>query len=337
MKTWFKLKQNPAFRQILFLREKIIRVIRDFFYQENFHEVFTPVLVPALIPESYLEVFETFLRRRDGSCKKLYLIPSPEVSIKKLLVGGIGNCFEISRSFRNGEMDSRFHQPEFTLLEWYRVGANYEKIMEDCEKLIAYLNLRIKNKKEDLKITYQGREIDLTAPWERISVVQAFLKYAKVPYSAIDNLEKIRRVAVKKGYSVKKEDSWEQLFHQIYLNEVEPHLGRGRPTVIYDYPKELAALAKIKKTDPRFCERFEFYIGGLELGDCYTELTDWREQEERFKKELKKVSVVADSDFLAALKTGLPDCAGIAVGVDRLVMLFADVVDIKETLPFPFF
>ncbi len=333
MKTWLKLKKNPQLWSKFFTRQKIIQSIREFFYQKNFQELTTPILVPAVIPESYLDFFTTYLYNRKGKKTKMYLITSPEASIKKLLVAGAGNCFEITKSFRNKETGSRFHNPEFTILEWYRLNANYKDIMLDCENLITFLCQEFNN--QTLKINYQGKIIDLTPPWERITVDQALLKYAKVKYEEIDNLRKIKQVALRKGYSVKHNDNWETLFHQIYLNEVEPFLGQNRPTIIYDYPKQLAALAKIKTEDPRFAERFEFYIGGLELGDCYTELTDPHEQKIRFRNELKKIKVKADKDFLTALSYGLPNCAGIAVGIDRLVMLLTNAKTIQETLLFP--
>lgn len=316
-----------------FIREKVIKAIRSFFYQNNFHEVETPLLVSSVIPESYLDVFETYLKDRKGNKKKMYLTTSPESSIKKLLVSGIGNCFEITKSFRNCETGSLLHNPEFTILEWYRVGATYKDIMKDCEDLFVFICKNILN--NDLVITYQGKKIDLTPPWEKISVEEAFIKYAKTPYETINNFKKISKVAKELGYSINKNDTWETLFHQIYLNEVEPHLGVNKPTIIYDYPRPLGALSKIKEDDPRFCERFEFYIGGLELGDCYTELTDFVEQKKRFAIELTKTSVSPDEDFLEALKIGLPDCSGIAVGVDRLVMLFTNAKTIQETLLFP--
>ncbi len=335
-----------------------MRAIRDFFYREKFHEVETPLLLPALIPESYLDVFETFLKDRHGNKKRVFLATSPEASIKKLLASGFGNCFEITRSFRNGETESTTHNPEFTILEWYRVGADYTKIMEDCEKLILHIYNKIKNSAKAKtsgnrqqygnKITYQNIKINLKPPWERISLTKALKKYADVEFDEITDkstsemfpAEKIAKVARKKGYNVTKRNSWEEIFNQIFLNEIEPRLGHPKPTILYDYPKPMAGLAKIKKDDPRLVERFELYIGGLELADCYNELTDYTEQKDRFATELtlikkkNKTEVIPDEDFLEALKRGLPPCAGIALGVDRLVMLFTDASSIHDTLLF---
>jgi EF-P lysine aminoacylase GenX len=359
MQTWKKLKENPDLWQSFFLREKIIKSIRDFFYRENFHEVETPLLTPAVIPESYLDVFETNLSDRYGHKKKMFLTTSPEVYLKKLLVAGIGNCFEITKSFRNGETRGKFHHPEFTILEWYRVGADYKNIMRDCEDLVMHIYKNIRNQKSEIRntnqkskikkseIVYQNKKINLNPPWERISIVEALNKYADINFDDLtdDNQfppAKIAQIAKKKGYEVAENNSWEEIFNQIFLNEIEPHLGTdGKPTIIYDYPKPLAALAKTKKDDPRLVERFEFYIAGLESGDGCSELTDYDEQKKRFKSELSlirnknKTEVFPDEDFLEALKIGLPNCAGVAVGIDRLVMLFADASSIEDILLFP--
>ncbi len=336
--------------QNLILREKIIDAIRDYFKKENYHEVETPLLVPSVIPESYLEHFTMTLFDRRRNKKKMFLTSSPEASLKKLIAKGLGNCFEITKSFRNGETDGLLHSPEFTILEWYRVGVDYTAIMNDCERLFVYIyknlksqisNLKTKTQilnLNELKLTYQNQTIDLTPPWERISVIEALKKYANVDFDEIPNLEKICKKAKSKGYSVDKNNNWEEIFNQIFLNEVEPHLGtKGKPTIIYDYPRAMAALAKLKKDDPRVSERFELYIGGLELGDCYSELTDGKEQEARFNKELdliqksNKTSVKPDKDFIISLKKGLPECAGMAMGIDRIVMLFLDLNSIRDS------
>ncbi len=347
MKTWQKLRNNPALWERYFVREKVITAIRTFFINQGFHEVETPFLTGSLPPESYVDVFETKLLDRKRQATRAFLPTSPEPFLKKLLVAGIGNCFSITKSFRNTESQSKTHNPEFTILEWYRVGADYTDIMKDCEDLLMFINtylLRSKTTKgamDTKTIIYGGKKVSLALPWERLTVTQAFKKYAHVNLERALTEQEIFVVAKKKGYTIGKNDNWEELFLQIFLNEVEPHLGRGKPTIIYDYPVTLAALSKKKKSDPRFAERFEFYIEGLELGDAYSELTDWKEQAERFASETKereqlgKTAHPIDTDFIDALKVGLPSTGGIAVGVDRLIMLFADVTDIADTMFFP--
>ncbi|OIO12890.1 EF-P lysine aminoacylase GenX [Candidatus Gottesmanbacteria bacterium CG11_big_fil_rev_8_21_14_0_20_37_11] len=356
MKAWQRLIGNKKLWDKFFLREKIIQAIRFFFIKNKFHEVETPLLVPWVIPESYLDVFETHLKDRNKrNIRKMYLTTSPEAYIKKLLVAGIGNCFEITKSFRNSETGSNLHNPEFTILEWYRIDADYFKILRDCENLILHLN-HIVRKNRGLSpsnyIQYQGKFIDLKPPWKKISVSEAMSKYAKISFADtiyknksktadIFNNQKILKIAEKKGYNVKETDTWEALFNQIFLNEIEPCLATlEEPVVVYDYPLPVSALARRKPENPYLSERFELYIGGLELGDCYGELTDYNEQKRRFREEAEKIKleksikINIDINFIEALKIGLPRCSGIAVGIDRLVMLFLDTNNISDTLIF---
>lgn len=313
MKTWKKIKENPGLLSKYLIREKVIDTIRSFFKGQGFHEVFTPILVPVPSIEPNLEVFQSELRTASGLKRRAYLIMSPEYSIKKLLAAGIGNCFEITRCFRNEEEVSRLHNPEFTMLEWYRVGADYRDVMRDFEKL--FLEVIGKD-----KLQYQDETYNLSLPWPRISFEEAFLKYAH-----------------KKIEEIKDED-----FYQIFFNDVEPKLREShKPAFIYDYPISQAALAKKSKKDPRFAERFEVFLAGIELGNCFSELTDHKEQKERFEKDRSlrrtrgKTDCPIDEDLIDALKEGLPEVSGIAVGVDRLVMLAQDAADISETLFFP--
>ena len=347
MKTWQLLKKHPELWERYFIREKVLTAIRRFFFDRKFHEVETPYLTGSLPPESYLDIFETTLLDRQRTPTKAYLPTSPEPFLKKLLVAGVGNCFALPKSFRNTEDKSKTHNPEFTILEWYRVNADYTDIMDDCEELLQFINTYLQRSsvqqgaKKPTELTYQGKHVDFSSPWERLSICEAFLRYAKFDLTKALNLKDLAPIAKKKGYTVTSNDTWEELFHLIFLNEIEPKLGRRKPTIIYDYPVSLAALSRKKKSDPRFAERFEFYIEGLELGDAYSELTDWKEQLARFKEEeeerkrLGKVAHPMDMDFIEALKVGMPEAGGIAVGVDRLIMLFADATDIADTLFFP--
>jgi lysyl-tRNA synthetase class 2 len=340
MKTWRTLRNTPQLWTRYFVRETVIREIRAFFERQRFHEVEAPILLAHPAAESYLDVFETTLLDRARHPTKAYLSTSPEVAIKKLLVAGIGNSFSIQKSFRNTETGSDLHNPEFTILEWYRVGVDYKAIMKDCEQLLGAINKKVNNT-DTPTLTYQGKRVNLAAPWERLSVAQAFATWAHLNFDEFLDPKNARHMAQKKGYKVEPNTTWGELYNQIFLNEVEPHLGRGHPTILFEFPGSMAALARRKPTDPRFAERFEFYIEGLELGDCYSELTDAKEQEERFNKELKEVQRLGkttydyDHDFIDALKVGMPDASGIAVGIDRLCMLFANVTDIAETMFFP--
>ncbi len=331
--------------QILKIREQVIDAIRYFLKKEGFLELTTPILVPALPAESYLEIFETQLLDRQRHASTRYLITSPEVALKKLLCLGIGSCFEITKSFRNTETQSSTHNPEFTILEWYRVNADYKEVMKDCENLIIAIN-KVINPKTTFFIncrlqTADGKLlINLTPPWPRISIKDACQKFAHFNLDAAFDFAAMKKVFLKKGYKFEKDTTWEEMFDQIFINEVERKIKTMKtPVILYDYPAPIAALAKKKKDDPNYAERFEFYVAGLELGDAYSELQDAEEQEERFKKEmaeikrLGKTEYTIDWEFIKALKSpGLPRCSGIAVGIDRLIMLFADCGSIQDVL-----
>ncbi|EKE12367.1 MAG: hypothetical protein ACD_13C00228G0002 [uncultured bacterium] len=325
MKTWQRIKNAPNLMEKHLVREKVVDTIRSFFKKQGFHEVFTPILVPVPSTEPNLEVFKTRLRSAsyDGAQpnheRDAYLIMSPEYSIKKLLSAGVGNCFEIAKCFRNEEETSNLHNPEFTMLEWYRVGANYFDVMQDFEKLFIEIVKKVNPEANLKKWEYQGKFYDLTPPWPRVRIADVFKKYA-----GSDVLE------------IPDED-----FYQIYFNKVEPKLMQmEKPYFIYDYPISQASLAKPAK-DPRFAERFEVFLAGIELGNCFSELTDAKEQKRRFEEDKiqrrtqDKTDYPIDYDLIAALESGIPEVSGIAVGVDRLVMLAADASSIGETLFFP--
>jgi len=339
MKTWQRIKRDPLLWNTYFVRERIIQAIRMFFHNKKFHEIETPILIGYPPAESYLDVFQTTLLDRRHKKTSAYLSTSPELALKKLLVAGIGNCYSITKSFRNGETDSKTHTPEFTILEWYRVNKTYVDLMDDCEQLIRFIAASLK---KGSTLTYQGTSFDLSAPWIRISVIEAFSTYAQVDLNTFFDMDTARKIATKKGYTVTASNTWEELYNQIFLNEVEPHLGVTKPTIMYDFPSAMGALCRKKISDPRLVERFEFYIGGLEVGDCYGELTDWKEQKARFDQELVEIQRIGktlyeyDHDFIEALKEGMPEASGIAVGLDRLIMLFTNTKTIQETQLFPY-
>ncbi len=339
MKTWQRLHRDPALFERYYIREKLVKAVRSYFETERFHEVDTPLLIANPPAESYLEIFETTLLDRHRNARPAYLSTSPETSLKKLMVAGIGNCYALTKSFRNMERQSNTHNPEFTILEWYRTGAAYTEIMADIERLILRMQEAVRP--GSALLSYQGHVVDLTPPWERLTVADAFQKWAAVDFDVFLRMDRARSIAQGKGYRVETDTTWEELYNQIFLNEIERHLGYGKPTILYEFPGVMGALARKKPSDPRFAERFEFYIAGLELGDCYQELTDWKEQESRFREELSEIRRLGrteyeyDRDFIEALKEGLPDSSGIAVGFDRLVMLFADLPRIQDALFFP--
>lgn len=342
MKTWQRLKQNPKLFRPFFVREKVIDAIRAYFKSAGFHEVETPKLLPQPSTEPFLEVFETQLKFAEGDVYRAFLPSSPEFSLKKLLAAGIGSCFEIYKSFRNGEGRSSRHNPEFTILEWYHTPGDYTDVMRDTEELFQSIHKTVFGKKNpNFTLPYQGKTYSLKTPWERISVAQAFQKFANIDTETLLLEEKLLSASKKKGYTIEADTTWEQIYNQIMFNEVEPHLGTNTPTFLYDYPISQAALSKKKVNDPRFAERFEVFLAGFELGNAFSELTDWKEQEQRcladlaLRRILGKTDFGMDTDFIDALKMGMPPSGGMAMGVDRIAMLFADVASVSEVLFFP--
>lgn len=336
------------------MREKVIDAIRAFFKQKGFHEAEVPLLLPAPSTEPFLEVFKTELKDDQGNRWDGFLPSSPEFALKKLLSAGSGSVFTITKSFRNGEGRSSRHNPEFTILEWYHTPGDYMTVATDFEELMIFVYEKLQgsvlcNKGEheatlqrtDPCIRYQGKEYDLSAPWERISVAEAFEKYAGIDTETMLDRKLLTAYGKQHGYQVDENTTWEEIWNQIIANEIEPELGQDGPTILYDYPVAQAALSKKKASDARFAERFEVFMAGLELGNCFSELTDWKEQEARCladlaeRKNLGRTEYPMDTDFIEALKMGMPETGGIAVGVDRLVALFADTLDIADTLFFP--
>ncbi|MCX7881261.1 MAG: hypothetical protein N2482_01970 [Patescibacteria group bacterium] len=319
---------------------KVKKTVEEFLEKKGYLKVDLPVLSPALIPESYLEVFETeyyFL----GKKEKLYLTPSPELFLKRLLTAGVGNCYYLGKSFRNSEKPSSLHSFEFEMLEIYKVGVDYLRLADEILELLRYVykktqNSKIKNQKSCPPLVDKSQRLKISfKKWEKITLAEAFKKFAGISKDEFFNHNLFLKKAKKKGYQIDN-FSYEDVWSQIYTQEVEPNLGKnGYPTLIYDYPKEFAALAKLN-SDEKTAQRFEFYINGIELGDCYTELSDWQEQEKRFLSEQKerkkqnKINHSVDKGFIKALKYGLPFCAGIAIGIERLTMVFSGLESIDK-------
>ena len=290
--------------QTLQTRAKLIQSIRLFFINQDFLEVETPLRIPSPAPEEHIEA----IRSEDW-----FLQTSPELCMKRLSAAGYQRIFQIGKCFRADERGDK-HLPEFTMLEWYVTGFAYHDLMAQCEALIETLT-------KDLglsEIIWQNKKVNLTPPWERITVADAFSKYAPV--------------------------SWEEAlardkFDEILVDYIEPHLGIDRPTIIYDYPAKLAALAKLKKNNPAFSERFEIYVGGLEIANGFSELTDAHEQRKRFEEALKARAeknwgrYAMPEKFLQSLES-LQPCAGIALGIDRLVMLMTGLATIDNVVAF---
>ena len=311
-------------------RARIISGIRRFFDAKGFVEVETPLMVSQPGMEPHLEAFQTVYEMR-----QFYLHTSPEYAMKRLLAGGFERIYQICKVFRH-EPVGRMHTPEFTMIEWYRAFADYTDIMVDTEYLIAELATDLHGKPV---VRTDECAVDLTPPWERISVREAMLRYAGVtadPY--LETADFIRQAGHE---TVDEDDPPDVAFFKVFLDQVEPHLGTQKPAILYDYPAPMAALAKRKSDAPDLAERFEVYIAGVELCNAFTELNDPDEQRQRLEEEAAQrvregnPAYPIDERFLAALEYGMPPSGGIALGVDRLVMLLTGASSIGEVMAFP--
>ncbi len=322
---------------ILKLRARVMQGVRSFFEDLGYLEVETPALSAAPDPAPHLASFTTdYLGERDRT--RLYLPTSPELHMKRLLAAGHERIFQICKFFRNGERTA-LHNPEFTGLEWYEVYADYRSAMDTVEALIGAVSSEALGQPE---IDYQGNRIDLRPPWERLTVREAFRGYAGFDLWSCPDRDRLARTAGDLEIFVGEDDTWEDLFFKILIERIEPRLGRSRPTLLHDYPEPMALLSKRKAEDPSIAERFEVYIGGLELANGFTELNDPEEQRARWETELDvrrgrdpRDRPPLDEDFLRTLDAGTPPAAGAALGLDRLVMLLADCDDIGRVRCFP--
>lgn len=346
MKTWQKLKQNPELFERYFVKEYAVKAIRKYFEERNYHELESPILASSLPQERYLDVLKTSIAFQNGLQKTAYLIPSTEKWNKQILVAGLGNHFVITKVFRGLEEISPNHSPEFTMLEWYQVGETYFDLMDTTEnlvrKIIDYLKEKnLKNFQNNYKISYSEQEIDFGKSWDRFSVRELLEKYAGISLDEITEFDDFKNIAKNKGFLIDDIDDWQTLFEIVFSTTIEPNLSKNVPTFVYDYPRILCPLTKVKQSDSKVCEKVEIYIAGKEIGNGYTELTDWKEQERRFleeqkaRAELKKEPIEFDWDFIEALKEGMPEVAGIGIGLDRLVMILTDSKSISDINFFP--
>jgi len=316
-------------------RGKIQAVLRLWFDSQAFIEVETPILQATPGAEVHLKGFSTEWESPDGTARRRWLHTSPEFAMKKLLAGGVKRLFQFARVFRNAE-GSALHHPEFTLLEWYRAEAGYEAIMEDCAALLAAAAAAAGT----TEFTWLGRGCDPNATPERLTVAGAFQRHAGVDLFAGMG-DDGQRLAQASGVARHEGDRWDDVFFRVMFKKIEPALGMGRATILCEYPISMAALARAKPGDPRVAERFELYVCGVELANAFGELTDPAVQRARLeadmaeKERLYGVRWPVDEDFLAALAHGLPDCAGIALGFDRLVMLCTGAERIDDVLWLP--
>ena len=313
-------------------RARLQSSIRQWFADEGFVEVETPILQVSPGAEVHLSGFATDWETPDGEEEEevRWLHSSPEFAMKKLLAGGMPKIFQFARVFRNAE-GSALHHPEFTMLEWYRAKAGYEALMADCAALLALTGVRA--------LRWDGNVCDPAATPERLTVAEAFDRHAGVDLlAAVGNAELLAKQA---DIAMHAGDSWDDVFFRVMFDRIEPRLGMGRPTILYEYPISMAARARAKPDDPRVAERFELYVCGVELANAFGELTDPAIQRARLqadmdeKERLYGLRWPIDADFLAAVDHGLPASSGIALGFDRLVMLATGARHIEDVLWLP--
>ena len=323
-----KIKPPHRLRQ----RAGALWAIRTFFAQRDYVELDPPIAVMSPGMEVHLDAFEL-----SATGSRRYLHTSPEYALKRLMGLGFERLFALTRCFRD-EPPSPTHAPEFTMLEWYRAGAALADLMDEVEALIAAVAQATHG---STTLTYQGTRLCLTPPFERLSVREAFLRHAGVDPWRLSTACALRRAGRAAGVSVPTQsDDWDDVFFQIFLNAVEPNLGRSRPTLLFGYPASQSALARIDPADPATALRFELYAGGLELANAFDELRDPVEQRRRFEADqlararLGRAVYPIDEALLAALPKMPPTC-GIALGFDRLVMLVSDAVHIDEVVVQP--
>ena len=330
---WWEKDRHAARRPYLMARNTLTRAVRSWFEARRFVEVETAALQVSPGNEAHVHGFETKLCSTGGETAPVYMHTSPEFACKTLLAAGEERIFSLGKVWRNRERGV-LHHPEFTMLEWYRVGEGYDALMDDCGALMR-LAAKVGARQ---RWSFRGREMDVLAEPERLTVAEAFDRFARIDLlSTLEGRDALASAARAAGIRVAEDDTWSDMFSRVMVEKIEPNLGVGRATVLCEYPKSEAALAKISSRDPRVAERFELYACGVELANAFAELTDPAEQRRRFELEMAEKARVygerypVDEDFLGALAV-MPPASGAALGFDRLAMLATGAEHIEQVL-----
>ncbi|MDO6963568.1 EF-P lysine aminoacylase EpmA [Rhizobium alvei] len=335
---WWKPHVHADRRGFLLARNRIQVALRAFFAADDFIEVDTAILQTSPGNETHLHAFSSELIDEKGDREPLYLHTSPEFACKKLLAAGERRLFTFAHVFRNRET-SPTHQPEFTMLEWYRTGETYRSLMIDCAEI---LRLAAEAGGQSL-FRFRGKECDPYAEPERLTVAEAFRRHAGIELlptiakNGTTDRDGLKAAVEQAGIRTSEDDSWSDLFSRVIVEKIEPNLGIGRATILYEYPVSEAALARKSRRDGRVSERFELYACGVELANAFGELTDVKEQRRRFEADMDEKERLygerypIDEAFLEALAI-MPDASGAALGFDRLVMLAAGASRIEQVI-----
>lgn len=322
---------NPEVRDTFVKRTQIVAKVREYLNSQKFMEVETPMM--HAIPGG--AAARPFITHHNALDIDIYMRISPELYLKRLIVGGLERVYEINRSFRNEGIDNR-HNPEFTMMESYQAYGNYEDAIRLTENIVAYCAQEVLG---TTKITYQGTEIDLTPPWNRITMSEGIKKYTGEDFDAVETLEEARAIADRLNVEYGPNDGIGKIQNLCFEDYVEENLIQ--PTFVYGHPKEISPLAKLNREKPLTTERFEAFIYGRELANGFSELNDPIDQKERFEAQLKEREAGddeahrMDNDYVTALEYGLPPTAGLGIGIDRLVMFLTDSASIRDVLLFP--
>ncbi|MEM7680255.1 MAG: EF-P lysine aminoacylase EpmA [Pseudomonadota bacterium] len=333
--NWWLPHNFEKKKPYLELRARAVKAIRAFFDDQDFWEVETPALQIMPCADMHIHGFETKYFGPDLKQRQtFYLHTSPEFEMKKLLVAGCPKIYQLCHVFRNGE-DTKLHSPEFTMLEWYQTGCDYNDIAFACEGLVRAVCAAV----DVQTLQVRGKSCDPFEDWEYLTVAQAFDRYANIDLeSVLEDKDAFAKAAQSQGIRTAGSDNWDDIFHAVMAEKIEPHLGQGAPTILIDYPVSMACLSKKKGDNPNFAERFELYLCGVEIANAFSELTHAAEQRKRFEEEMAAKEqhygfrYPIDEDFLSALEHGMPEAGGIALGVDRLIMLLCGAENIADVL-----
>ncbi len=328
---YLDLIMNDSVRETFVIRSRIIDYIRNFLKNRGFIEVETPMMQP--IPGG--AAARPFITHHNALDIDLYLRIAPELYLKRLVVGGFDRVFELGKCFRNEGISSQ-HNPEFTMVEFYMAYADYRDLMDLTEELLSGL---VKEIKGSYIIEYQGKSINFSPPFKKITFFDALTEIGNVPKEILDDEEKLRNYAKELEIDVSKIDKKGKLLAEIFEKKVEEKLID--PTIVYDFPKDISPLAKSREDNPDIVERFELFIAGREIANAYTELNDPEDQRDRFLKQLEErrkgdeEAHMMDEDYIVALEYGLPPTAGEGIGIDRLTMILTDSPSIRDVILFP--
>ncbi|MFW5979954.1 MAG: lysine--tRNA ligase [Halanaerobiales bacterium] len=322
---------NPEVKETFIKRSEIIREFRNFLEKKDFIEVETPMMHP--IPGGASA--KPFVTHHNALDMDLYLRIAPELYLKRLIVGGFEKVYEINRNFRNEGMSYK-HNPEFTTMELYQAQADYHDMMDITEEIIVSTAKKVLG---TTKIRYEEKEIDLTPPWPRMTMVESIKKYIDIDFDDIETDEEAQKIADDLDLEIDGEKTRGKIMNEVFEEKVEENLIQ--PTFIIDYPIEVSPLAKKHEDDPRMTYRFEAFINSWEIANAFTELNDPVEQRKRFEQQLRERDLgdeeaqVLDEDFVRALEYGMPPTGGLGIGIDRLVMILTDSNSIRDVILFP--